>query len=37
MNTYQYMKWDTLQIIPNTDTFETDIASSWDNELASKK
>ncbi len=37
MNTYQYMKWDNVQIIPNTDTFESDIASSWDNEISSKK
>ena len=37
MNTYQYMKWDTTQIIPNTETFESDIASSWDNELITKK
>lgn len=37
MNTYQYMKWDTPQIIPDTDTYELDIATSWNNELATKK
>lgn len=31
--TYQYMKWDNTQTIPNTDTFESEEASFWDNEL----
>lgn len=37
MNTYQFMKWDTPQIVPNTSTFEMDVATTWDNELRSKK
>jgi len=31
--TFQYMKWDDSQLIPSTETFETIVADSWDNEL----
>ncbi len=36
MNTYQYMKWERAQEIPPSETFETDPADSWDNELKLK-
>ncbi len=32
--TYQYMKWDHLQVIPPDETFESDLADSWDNTLS---